>query len=52
MLYTGIDGGGSKTEAVVCDESCRVLRRALTGAVQKASQSFAAGAAKKISKKY
>lgn len=32
MLYTGIDGGGSKTEAVVCDESCRVLRRALTGA--------------------
>lgn len=29
--YIGIDGGGTKTEAVLCDESGHMLSRAVTG---------------------
>lgn len=32
MLYLGIDGGGSKTEAVLCDEAGHILSRVRTGA--------------------
>ena len=32
MLYLGIDGGGTKTEAVLCTEEGHILARALAGA--------------------
>ena len=32
MLYLGIDGGGTKTEAILCDENGHILRRVLAGA--------------------
>lgn len=31
MLYLGIDGGGTKTEAVLCNEKGSVLRRVIVG---------------------
>ena len=32
MLYLGIDGGGTKTEAVLCDENGHIRKRVLVGA--------------------
>ena len=37
MYYLGMDGGGTKTEAVLCDETGRILRYARAGATAPAS---------------
>lgn len=39
MLYLGIDGGGTKTEAVLCDETGRILAYQRTGATAPSSLS-------------
>ena len=40
MLYLGIDGGGTKTEAVVCDENGHIAAYARTGATAPSSVSL------------
>lgn len=44
MQYIGIDGGGTKTEAVAFDESGRILARHLTGACNPSVLGFDASA--------